>query len=77
VREGNQIIRRIKGILVLWAWMSFHSTSFSPGNVESIKIPLLVMGMTGGYECLGSETIYENAGNSDKTLAFVEGATQG
>lgn len=46
-----------------------------PGNVVGIKAPLLVMGMTGGWEFLASETIYNQATTEDKTIAFVEGAT--
>lgn len=46
-----------------------------PGNVKHIRIPLLVMGMTGGYECIASEIIYQNAASPDKTIAFVEGGT--
>ena len=38
--------------------------------------PLLVMGMTGGYEFIAAEIIYENTKKiADKTIAFVEGAT--
>jgi len=32
-------------------------------------------GHDGHWEYLAAETIYEHAGSSDKTLAFVEGAT--
>jgi hypothetical protein len=32
------------------------------------------MGMTGNWEYLASETIYEKARSKDKTLVFVEGA---
>ncbi len=46
-----------------------------PGNVKHIHVPLLVMGMTGGYECIASEIIYQNAASADKTIAFVEGGT--
>ena len=35
----------------------------------------LVMGMTGGWEFLASETIYRMAAAEDKTIAFVGGAT--
>lgn len=45
-----------------------------PGNVRFIRAPLLCMGMTGGYEYLAAEEIYENAASEDKDLAFVEGA---
>jgi hypothetical protein len=36
---------------------------------------MLVMGMTGHWEFLASETIFENAKSADKTLMFVEGAS--
>ncbi|MCC2876890.1 alpha/beta hydrolase [Lachnoclostridium pacaense] len=45
-----------------------------PSNVPGIHVPMLVMGMTGSYEYLASEVIYERAGSTDKTLGFVEGA---
>lgn len=44
-------------------------------NVRKIHVPLLCMGMTGGYEYLASEVVYDNAASEDKTIAFVEGAT--
>lgn len=44
-------------------------------NVRKIRVPLLCMGMTGGYEFLASEVIYGNAASEDKNIAFVEGAT--
>lgn len=47
----------------------------TPGNVKFIHCPLLIMGMTGGYECIASEIIFENAASEDKTIAFVEGGT--
>ena len=54
-------------------WKSTYSDP--PGNVEDIHVPMLVMGMTGHYEYLASETIYEKAASKDKSLAFVEGAS--
>ena len=45
-----------------------------PGNVRHINVPLLVMGMTGSYEYLASEPIYNAAASADKSIAFVEGA---
>lgn len=54
-------------------WTSSYSSP--PGNVTGITKPLLVMGMTGNWEYLASETIYENAKSTDKSLAFVEGAS--
>lgn len=45
-----------------------------PANVRHIRVPLLSMGMTGSYEYLAAEEIYNNAGSRDKEIAFVEGA---
>lgn len=59
----------------LWGveWESTYNCP--PGNVAHIKVPMLVMGMTAGWEFLASETIYDMAASEDKTIAFVEGAT--
>jgi hypothetical protein len=55
-------------------WSSSYSCT--PGNMIGVAAPLLVMGMTGGYEFLAAEIIYEIAKDvKDKTIAFVEGAT--
>lgn len=54
-------------------WTSTYASP--PGNVQGITAPLLVMGMTGHWEYLASETIYELAKSRDKSIAFVEGAT--
>ena len=48
--------------------------SCTPGNIRHVEAPLLAMGMTGSYEFLAAEAIYQNAGSRDKTIAFVEGA---
>lgn len=56
-------------------WTSTYASP--PGNVEGISVPLLTMGMTGHWEYLAAETIYEHAHSKDKTLVFVEGATHG
>lgn len=45
------------------------------GNMAEITAPLLVMGMTNGWEFSSVEGIAERAGSKDKTVAFVEGAT--
>lgn len=46
------------------------------GNVEEVKAPMLIMGMTGGYEYIASEHVFRHALKcADKTLAFVEGAS--
>jgi hypothetical protein len=36
-----------------------------------------MMGMTGSHEFFSAETFYEHAKSTDKTLAYVEGATHG
>lgn len=54
-------------------WSSSYNTPI--GNIAGIKSPLLIMGMTGNWEYLASETIYNKAQTHDKTLAFVEGAS--
>jgi hypothetical protein len=56
-------------------WASSYASA--PGNVEQIRIPSLFIGMTGGYEYLAAETIYEHSAARDKSLAFVEGASHG
>ncbi len=53
-------------------WSSSYSNV--PGNIDGVTVPTLVMGMTGDWNFLASETIYENAKSADKTLVFVEGA---
>lgn len=54
-------------------WESTYAVT--PGNVGHITVPTLVMGMTGGWEYLAAETIYERSAAKDKAIAFVEGAT--
>ncbi len=56
-------------------WTSSYTTL--AGSVQNVKVPLLTMGMTGHWEFLAAELIYENAKSADKTIAFVEGATHG
>lgn len=56
-------------------WSSSYSVPAS--SVEGITVPLLTMGMTGHWEYLAAEGIYEHAGSADKSIAFVEGANHG
>ncbi len=56
-------------------WSS--SNTCPPGNVMGIGVPILTMGMTGSWEYLSAETIYLHAKSTDKTIAFVKGATHG
>lgn len=45
------------------------------GNVRHISVPMLFMGMTGGYEYIAAEHAWREARRcADKTCAFVEGA---
>lgn len=53
----------------------WESTYASPvGNVRHIRVPLLTVGMTAGWEYLASETIYNEAASARKDIAFIEGA---
>lgn len=54
-------------------WLSSYTAP--AGNVQSVTVPLLAMGMTGSWEYLNSELIYEHARSADKTIAFVQGAS--
>lgn len=51
------------------------SCSAPPGNVRHIGVPLLAVGMTGGWEYLASETIFNMCAGKDKDIAFIEGAS--
>jgi hypothetical protein len=53
-------------------WLSSYTVP--PGNVQSVTAPLLTMGMTGHWEYLTAELIFEHAKSADKTIVFVEGA---
>lgn len=54
-------------------WQSSYAAA--PGNVTRIHVPTLVMGMTGGWDFMASETIYEMSAAEDKHIAYVEGAS--
>ena len=54
-------------------WSS--SYALPAGSVRTVTVPLLTLGMTGHWEYLAAEIIYENARSADKSIAFVEGAT--
>jgi hypothetical protein len=56
-------------------WAS--SSTSTPWNVEHITVPLLIMPMTAHYFLVTDEIIYEHAASTDKSIAFVEGATHG
>ena len=44
------------------------------GNVTGVTVPVLALGMTANWEFSAVETIYNNAGSSDKSMGFIEGA---
>ncbi|MCD7745021.1 MAG: alpha/beta hydrolase [Lachnospiraceae bacterium] len=54
-------------------WKSSYASPI--GNIDGITVPTLVMGMTGGYEYLAAEMIYQRAKMADKSIAFVHGAS--
>jgi len=54
-------------------WKSSYASPI--GNIEDIVAPGLFMGMTGSYEYMASEMIYDHAKKmKDKSIAFVHGA---
>lgn len=56
--------------------VDWDSSYASPiGNIQHVHCPALFVGMTGSYEYLASEMIYDHAPMTDKTLAFVRGAS--
>jgi hypothetical protein len=56
-------------------WTSAYSTT--PGAIQRVKAPMLTLGMTGHWEYLAAETIYEMSPSHDKSIAFIEGASHG
>jgi len=59
----------IRGVV----WRSSYSSAV--GNVEDISVPLLITGGTAGTAFIAGEITYEHAKSTDKTMAFVEGAS--
>jgi hypothetical protein len=57
--------------------IDWHSTyNSTPGNIEAVTVPLLVVGMGAGSLLISCEVAYEHAGRSpDKEIVFIEGAT--
>jgi len=53
-------------------WTSTYASP--PGNVEGVTVPFLALGMTGHWEGLAAEEIYNHTKSADKSLAFIEGA---
>jgi len=57
--------------------IDWHSTyNSTPGNIEGVTVPLLVVGMEPGSLLVSCEVAYEHAGGSpDKEIVYIEGAT--
>lgn len=54
-------------------WNSSHFATV--GAISGVTVPLLTMGMTGHWEYLNAEKIYNAAASTDKSAVFVEGAS--
>ena len=54
-------------------WTSSYAST--AGNVTQIRVPSLMLGMTGSYEFLAAELLYNQSPAQDKQLAFIEGAS--
>ena len=54
-------------------WTSTYAST--AGNVTQIRVPSLMLGMTGNYEFLAAELLYNQSPAGDKQLAFIEGAS--
>ncbi len=56
--------------------IDWHSSNTStPANLEGVRVPLLLVAMTGHYWMVSGELFFERAGSADKELVFVEGAS--
>lgn len=56
---------------ILWD----RSYDCTPANIKHVHVPTLCVGLTGSYEYLAAEEIYNNSPSTDKSIAFVEGAS--
>lgn len=54
-----------------------HTYNCGPGNIKHVHCPSLFVGLTGSYEYLAAEILYDNSPAEDKDCAFVEGASHG
>jgi pimeloyl-ACP methyl ester carboxylesterase len=54
-------------------WRSTYNNT--PGSVEGVTVPLLIVGMSAGSLVVSNETIFNHAASPDKTLVYIEGAT--
>lgn len=53
-------------------WHSSNATT--PGNLEPLSAPLLIVQMTGHYFVVQGEVFWNHAGSADVTLKYVHGA---
>jgi alpha-beta hydrolase superfamily lysophospholipase len=54
-------------------WQSTYNDT--PGSVEGVGVPVLIVGMSAGTLVVSNETIFNHAASPDKTLVYIEGAT--
>lgn len=54
------------------AWNSSNATT--PGNLQGISTPLLIVHMTGHYFVVHGELFWNHAGSTDRTLKYIHGA---
>jgi pimeloyl-ACP methyl ester carboxylesterase len=54
-------------------WQSTYNNT--PGSVEGVTVPTLVVGMSASSLVVSNETAFDHAVSSDKTIAYIEGAT--
>jgi len=59
--------------------LDYSSTNAeAPQNLETVSVPLLLLGLTGGRNYnIHSEIMMQHAGSSDKSLLYIEGAKHG
>lgn len=53
------------------------SNANTPGNLETVSVPVTMIGATGHYHVVQNEIFWNHAGSSDKSLVYVEGASHG
>ena len=51
------------------------SNTSTPANLGGVRVPLLIMAMTGHYWMTPGEIFFQHAASQDKELIFVEGAS--
>jgi len=54
-------------------WKSTYNNT--PGSIEGVTVPTLVVGMSASSLVVSNETAFDHAVSSDKTIVYIEGAT--